>query len=135
MDPIERAKTLLAKAADDLDLIKDRLNDKKQRDNVGYHLAMSTEKQLKALCCISRIEYSTDSREGHRISPLFEMLSDHGVNFINDFVDLLAIEEFDSQSRYFYTSDSEHIPLEKMFNLSKDLFAAILIRMKKKGYL
>lgn len=131
----ERAKVLLAKAADDLDLIKDNLSNDRQRDNVGYHISMALEKSLKALCEVNSIEYPRDGKNGHDLRFLFEMLVDNGISVVADFADLLVLEEFDSQSRYFYTADADAIDLKAAFNKTKELFSIVLRLMQKKGLL
>lgn len=128
----ETAKNLLAKSFDDLDFVIKNLDNARQRDNVGYHICMSVEKTLKAICEVGGIEYEKTGSDGHAIRTLFDRLTDAGAFWLNDYLDLLQIARFDSQSRYNYTDDVS-TNLSGLHAMAFSLAQEVLRRLQSKG--
>lgn len=73
-----KAKQLILKALDDLNLCDQIIDDLQQHDNVGYHMSQACEKLLKALCLIKEIDYPISGSAGHDLERLFQLLEENG---------------------------------------------------------
>ena len=78
MDPLERAKLLVAKARDDEILIEEVISKERVRDEIiGFHAQQAVEKLLKALLMAKNIPY----RKTRDLRGLIDMIMDHGIKF------------------------------------------------------
>lgn len=110
---MSKAKILLAKAKDDLELVKTIIGLKNQHDNAGYHLCQACEKILKALCEVRGLTYSTDGKKGHDLDRLLTHLEEDGMSEVSSFEDIIALTVYDAQARYDYLSDEERLDLKE----------------------
>lgn len=130
----DNPKSLLMKAADDLDFVKDRTTDDRHHDNIGLHIAYAVEKSLKALLSAERISYSSEGQSGHSLSSLFDLLETNRVKVANGFEDLIALKIYNSKSRYDYIiSASNRLNLTKMHDRAYQLYAAVLRNLNSRG--
>lgn len=71
MEPLERAKLLLAKAKDDETLLEEIISNEKIRDEIiGFHAQQASEKLLKALLMAKNIPY----RKTHDLRELIDLI-------------------------------------------------------------
>lgn len=123
----EQAKILIQKAADDLDLVGKLVGDERQHENCGNHLAQTTEKILKALCELEGLSYPKNGKNGHMLDLIFGIVRDSGkFRFIDDYLDLIRLDVYDSGSRYDYVMDSERLNLNKYYGLNQGFFREAL---------
>ena len=129
---LDDAKTLLAKAFDDLDFVANDLLNERQRDNVGYHIAHAVEKTLKSICESGDLTYPKGGTEGHMLAPLYLLLIDNGAGWVENYQSLVALSRFNSQSRYQYT-EGGNLDLVALFDLAKEFSQEVLRRLNSKG--
>ncbi|MEK2647381.1 HEPN domain-containing protein [Bdellovibrio sp. BCCA] len=129
----EQAKTLITKAMDDLALVEKLVSDERQHDNCGNHLAQTTEKFLKALCELEDLTYPKNGKNGHMLDLLFSIVRDSNkFGFIDDYLELIRLDVYDSGSRYDYVMDSERVNLNKYYGLNQGFMKEVLKVYKDK---
>ena len=110
MDPLERAKLLVAKARDDEILIEEVISKERVRDEIiGFHAQQAVEKLLKALLMAKNIPY----RKTHDLRGLIDMIMDHGIKFPESLMEVRTLSPFAVEFRYDYLPIEEELPLNR----------------------
>ena len=110
MDPLERAKLLVAKARDDEILIEEVISKERVRDEIiGFHAQQAVEKLLKALLMAKNIPY----RKTHDLRWLIDMIIDHGIKFPESLMEVRTLSPFAVEFRYDYLPIEEELPLNR----------------------
>jgi len=114
MEPLERAKLLLAKARDDETVLEEIISNEKIRDEIiGFHAQQAAEKLLKALLMAKNIPY----RRTHDLRELIDLIRDNDIEFPESLMEIRTLSPFAVEFRY------DYIPLEEEeeFNRKKAL--------------
>lgn len=128
----ETASQLLAKASDDLSLVKSLINNDRQHDNCGYHLSQAAEKMFKFLCEISSTSYSRDGKSGHSLNMLHtNLMKNNSFSFITDYFDMIDLDVYGSGCRYDYVPQEERLNLNRYLGICQALFNEALREYKK----
>lgn len=126
------AKQILAKASDDLDLVRSSVKNERQHDNCGYHLCQAVEKTLKFFCEVHCVEYSRNGKTGHSLDLLFGSLHEHKkMSWIAEHFDLVELDVYDSGSRYDYVFPDERLDLKKYLQRAESLFGKALSELQR----
>jgi HEPN domain-containing protein len=114
MEPLERAKLLLAKARDDETVLEEIISNEKIRDEIiGFHAQQAAEKLLKALLMAKNIPY----RRTHDLRELIDLIRDNGIKFPESLMEIRTLSSFAVEFRYDYIPMEE----EEEFNRQKAL--------------
>ena len=110
-----QALLLFEKAMDDLDLCDKILNDPRQHDNTGYHLAQACEKMFKTLCELNAIEYPARGHDSDDLAKLHDALESRKIlsSYAGNFYEgLIKLSLYAQQARYEYTDPEERLGLK-----------------------
>ena len=110
-----QALLLFEKAMDDLDLCDKIINDPRQHDNTGYHLAQACEKMFKTLCELNAIEYPAHGPDSDDLSKLYDALESRKIlsGYAGNFYEgLIRLSLYAQQERYEYIDPEERLDLK-----------------------
>ena len=130
-----QALLLFEKAMDDLDLCDKIINDPRQHDNTGYHLAQACEKMFKTLCELSSIEYPTRGPYGHDLEKLYDTLESRKIlsGYAGNFYEgLIRLSIYAQRARYAYTDADEQLDLKFYRRQLQQLQLLVSLEFEKK---
>ena len=103
MQPLEHAKLLLRKAAQDDFVLRKLLADPQSPDDIiGFHAQQAVEKIFKAVLSAREIRF----RRTHDLVELIDLLKTHGISFPTSLEDIRRLNPFAATVRY------DEFPLE-----------------------
>lgn len=108
--PLETARSLLAKARDDL-YVAQRLAEDTNAPTwpLGFHAQQAVEKALKTVLAIHGVAYPLT----HNIAMLLAVLQQHDLGIPPDAGELHALSPFAVAFRYDDSSEAEHVDFDR----------------------
>lgn len=116
MNPM--ARSLIAKANDNLETAKKFMDDQTQHDVVGYNLAQASELFLKALIAMRNLEIP-DDEDSRDLDSLVELLEENNFAAISSHADIIDLTPYNSLNPHIKAS--ERLDMQEYLGHVEDL--------------
>ncbi len=119
----ENAETLLAKADEDLFVLRAFVTEARATDGVwGFHAQQAVEKALKAWLSAHEVNYPFT----HQISDLFSLCQEHGFELNESYLELIDLTSYAMELRYGGMGpETDSLDRPRLLTLTADLWTLV----------